>query len=53
MSYDLKKMKSLVKKIRDLEIILGNEKITISKKEKSQKIGPQRVFFKKKYQKIL
>ena len=37
MSYDLKKMKNLVKKIRDLEIILGDEKITISKKEKNSK----------------
>lgn len=36
-SYDLKKMKNLVKKIRDLEIILGDEKITISKKEKNSK----------------
>ncbi|MDC3157352.1 N-acetylneuraminate synthase family protein [Candidatus Pelagibacter bacterium] len=36
-SYDLKKMKSLVKKIRDLEIVLGDEKITISKKEKNSK----------------
>ena len=30
-------MKSLVKKIRDLEIVLGDEKITISKKEKNSK----------------
>ena len=36
-SYDLKKMRNLVKKIRDLEIILGNEKIIISKKEKKSK----------------
>ena len=33
------------KKIRDLEIILGNEKNNNFKKRKISKIGPQRVFF--------
>ena len=47
-SYDLKKMKNLVKKIRDLEIILGNEKIKISKKEKKSKDWATKSIFLKK-----
>tara|TARA_B100001057_G_C22871317_1_gene959014 strand:+ start:6028 stop:7038 length:1011 start_codon:yes stop_codon:yes gene_type:complete len=47
-SYNLKKMKKLVKKIRNIEIILGKNKIKISKNEEKSKIWATKSIFLKK-----
>jgi N-acetylneuraminate synthase/N,N'-diacetyllegionaminate synthase len=47
-SYDLEKMKHLVEKIRNLEIILGVEKIIVTQREKKSKDWATKSIFLKK-----